>query len=93
MNHDPRDPEHLAETAAADMTDLSGMPTAAETTGETGETRTGWQGFGGAHEHQFDLETLREFEKQAQAYVRRNPLRSAGLAFAAGLLIAVARRL
>jgi ElaB/YqjD/DUF883 family membrane-anchored ribosome-binding protein len=107
MSDDPRDPERLAESAAADMTDLSGMPTADEAVSAaaaaTGPQTATARPFRGRTEYPLDQtleesleqakERLRRLEGQAQTYIRRNPLRSAGLAFAAGYLIAVARRL
>jgi ElaB/YqjD/DUF883 family membrane-anchored ribosome-binding protein len=39
------------------------------------------------------MEELRRVEQEAQAYIRRTPLRTVAMAFAAGYLIAVLRRL
>jgi hypothetical protein len=88
MTNEPRDPEQLAATAAADMPDLSGMPTAAESA-DTAQ----FAGPRGGRGIDDGVEQLKWLESKAQSYIRRNPLRSAGLAFAAGYLIAVVRRL
>jgi ElaB/YqjD/DUF883 family membrane-anchored ribosome-binding protein len=107
MSDDSRDPSHLPDAAAAGN-DLSGLPGAAplvdqdtanvDVMDHVRETvLSAAERVRAAARERFEMddpaEELRRLEHEAQAYVRRNPLRTVAVAFAAGYLIARIRRL
>jgi ElaB/YqjD/DUF883 family membrane-anchored ribosome-binding protein len=81
-------PGNLAGVAGA-STGLAAKRARQAVAAASGKLRTAQQGLADGN----SLEALRHLEHRARDYIRRNPLRSAGLAFAAGYVIAVLRRL